>query len=198
MSPLSRYESSHGAFCSPGQRKTATGLGIVCVTMFQKIFARSGTIVILLHLINNWQMNPDRKRTLLAALLLSACIFALTAAHADEQQPKDVTAAKLGTVFRDCPDCPEMIVIPAGSFNMGSPESEKIWATKHGASPESVSDEAPQHRVTLRSFAMGKYDVTRGEYGVFVRETRYSAGDGCFESSMPKANKRVDARWQSP
>jgi formylglycine-generating enzyme required for sulfatase activity len=48
------------------------------------------------------------------------------------------------------------------------------------------------------SFALGKYDVTRGEYAAFVRETGYSAGDGCFESSMPKANKQADARWQSP
>lgn len=144
-------------------------------------------------------MNMNRKRTLLAALLLSAeCIFAVTAAPADERQVKDVAAAKAGTVFRDCPDCPEMLVIPAGSFNMGSPESEKVWATKHGASLESVSDEAPQHRVTLRSFAIGKYDVTRGEFAAFVRETGYSVGDGCFESSMPKANKLADARWQSP
>jgi len=155
-------------------------------------------MAILVHLINNWQMNPDRKRTLLAASLLSAWIFTVTAAHADEQQAKDVTAAKPGTVFRDCPDCPEMVVVPAGSFNMGSPESEKVWATKHGASPESVSDEAPQHRVRLRSFAIGKYDVTRGEYAAFVRKTGYPAGDGCFESSMPKANKRPDARWQNP
>jgi formylglycine-generating enzyme required for sulfatase activity len=144
-------------------------------------------------------MNPDRKRTLLKAWLLSAvCIFAVTAAHADEPQVKDVAAAKPGTVFRDCPDCPEMVVIPAGSFNMGSPESEKVWATKHGASPESVSDEAPQHRVTLRSFAIGKYDVTRGEYAAFVRETGYSAGDGCYDTSFPKSNKRPDGSWQNP
>src|SRR6266487_3796197 len=198
MSPLSHYQSSHGTVCSRRQRKTASGLVIVCVIGFQKIFDQLGTMVTLVHLINNWQMHPTRKRTLLAALLLSACIFAVTAAHADEQQAKAVTAAKPGTVFRDCPNCPEMVVIPAGSFNMGSPESEKVWATKHGASPESVSDEAPQHRVTLRSFAIGKYDVTQGEYAAFVRETRYSPGDGCFISSMPKANRRADARWQSP
>ncbi len=42
---------------------------------FQKIFDQSGTIAILLHLINNWQMNPGRKPTLLAASLLSACIM---------------------------------------------------------------------------------------------------------------------------
>ena len=156
-------------------------------------------MVILVHLINNWQMNPYRKRTLLAALLLStASIFAVTAAHANEPQVKDGAAAKAGTVFRECLDCPEMVVIPAGSFKMGSPDSEKVWATKHGASPESVSDEAPQHQVTLRSFAIGKYDVTRGEYAAFVSDTGYSAGDGCLESSMPKANKRADASWHSP
>src|SRR5205809_4263777 len=119
-------------------------------------------------------------------------------AHPLDPKANELAAAKPGTVFRECPDCPEMIVVPPGSLVMGSPESEKVWATKHGASPESVSDEAPQHRVTLRSFAIGKYDVTQGEYAAFVRETRYSPGDGCFVSSMPKANRRADARWQSP
>src|SRR5207249_7694971 len=129
MSPLSHYESSHGAVCSRKQNKTAADLVIVCVIRFQKIFARSGTMTTLLHLINNWQMNPDRKRTLLAALLLSAaCIFAVTAARADEPQVKDVAAAKAGTVFRDCSKCPEMVVVPAGDFIMGSSDAEKSWA----------------------------------------------------------------------
>jgi formylglycine-generating enzyme required for sulfatase activity len=155
-------------------------------------------MAILLHLINNWQMNPSLRRTLLAAFLLSAAyIFAITAAAVDEPQVKDVAAAKPGTVFRDCPDCPEMVVIPAGSFNMGSPESEKVWATKHGASPQSVSDEAPQHRVTLPTFALGKYDVTRAEYAVFIRETRHPLGDGCGKDSF-KWNKQADLNWQSP
>ena len=43
----------------------------------------------------------------------------------------ELVKAKPGTVFRECPDCPEIIVIPAGPFTMGSPESEKVWATKH-------------------------------------------------------------------
>src|SRR5262245_56681133 len=29
-----------------------------------------------------------------------------------------------GAVFRDCPDCPELVVIPGGSFSMGSPVGE--------------------------------------------------------------------------
>jgi len=107
-------------------------------------------------------------------------------------------AAQPGAVFRDCPECPEMVVVPEGNFTMGSSDSEKVWATKHGASAQSVSDESPQHNVSLRAFALGKYDVTRGEYAAFVRDTGYPAGGGCFESSMPKSNKRADGNWQNP
>lgn len=103
-----------------------------------------------------------------------------------------------GAVFRDCPDCPEMVVIPAGSFNMGSSAEEKSWAVSHGATPGSVSDEAPQHNVSLRPFALGKYDVTRREYAAFVRETGYPTGDGCYDNGNPNSPKRAGATWQNP
>src|SRR5206468_12558229 len=61
--------------------------------------------------------------------------------------------------FRDCRDCPEMVIIPGGSFEMGSPDSE----------PDRDRLEGPLHRVEVPSFAAGKYDVTRGEFGAFVR-----------------------------
>src|SRR5580700_6202167 len=98
--------------------------------------------------------------------------------QAQESQPAGVQRAP-GTVFRDCPDCPEMVVVPAGSFTMGSSAEEKSWAASHGGSVYAVADEAPQHQVSLSSFALGKYDVTRGEYAAFARETGYPAGDGC-------------------
>lgn len=60
-----------------------------------------------------------------------------------------------GTRFRDCDVCPEMVVVPAGSFAMGSPLSEQgRW-----------ENEGPQHRVTIASaFAVGVYEVTRDEW----------------------------------
>ncbi len=62
---------------------------------------------------------------------------------------------KPGETFRDCADCPEMVVIPAGTFTMGSPESEKGRFQREG----------PQHRVTIpRAFALGKYEVTFAEW----------------------------------
>ena len=60
-----------------------------------------------------------------------------------------------GSVFRDCPQCPEMVVVPAGSFTMGSPSSEKYRRDAEG----------PQRRVTIGSaFAVGKYEVTFAEW----------------------------------
>ena len=139
------------------------------------------------------------------SLLFAAFIFAASAPRAQvPQTPRvvdlkanELVTAKPGTIFRECSDCPEMVVIPPGSFTMGSPDSEKVWATKHGASPQSVSDEAPQHGVTLQSFALGKYDVTRAEYAVFVRESGHPPGDGCGKDSF-KWNKQPDLNWQNP
>jgi len=57
-----------------------------------------------------------------------------------------------GQVFKDCDECPEMVVIPAGSFDMGSPASVKLGN-------DSVK---PVHRVTIKSaFALGKTEVTK-------------------------------------
>ena len=68
-----------------------------------------------------------------------------------------------GAVFRDCPACPEMVVIPAGTFQMGSPASEA----------GRDDDEGPRREVTLRSFAMGVTEVTFDEWDACVR------GGGC-------------------
>ena len=74
------------------------------------------------------------------------------------------TALQPGTVFRDCAACPEMVVVPAGSFMMGSPATE---AARY-------DDEGPRHRVTIGSaFAVGVYEVTFAEWDACV-----SAG-GC-------------------
>lgn len=67
---------------------------------------------------------------------------------------------------------------PGRQFHHGFVGVRKSWALSHGVTPESVSDESPQHKASLPFFALGKYDVTRGEYGAFVRETGYPARDG--------------------
>jgi formylglycine-generating enzyme required for sulfatase activity len=77
-----------------------------------------------------------------------------------------------GEIFKDCPDCPQMVVVPEGNFTMGSPIDEQ------GRRPL----EGPQHEVKIdRQFAIGKYEVTLGEFRQFVVETdRYDLSD-CWE-----------------
>jgi len=179
--------------------------------------------MILMHLIRNEHMNVSRifpfavgifaatqlaaqspsQRTLVKAgrLLAASAPQAQTPRTSRVVNPKanEIGAAKPGTAFRDCPDCPEMVVLPAGRFTMGSSAEEKSWAASHGSTMGSVADEAPQHQVSLPSFALGKFDVTRGEYAAFARETGYPAGDGCGSGrAIFKYEKGPKLTWENP
>ena len=68
-------------------------------------------------------------------------------------------------VFKDCDDCPEMVVIPTGSFLMGSPPDPEQDPFSN-AKPVKVGqeDEKPQHRVNIKTFSIGKYEVTQEQW----------------------------------
>ena len=62
--------------------------------------------------------------------------------------------------FRDCPVCPEMVVVPAGSFRMGCVSGQDCFDA-----------EKPVHRVTIAApFAVGKYEVTFDEWDACVAD----------------------------
>ena len=65
-----------------------------------------------------------------------------------------------GEVFRDCPTCPELVVVPAGRFRMGCVSGR-----------DCQDDERPVHEVEVASFALGVYEVTFEEYDRFARVT---------------------------
>ena len=78
------------------------------------------------------------------------------------------TGPTVGDRFRDCPQCPEMVVVPAGSYRMGSPSYEQGRG----------EDEGPVHEVTIAApFAIGRHEVTVAEFGRFADETGYLAGN---------------------
>jgi formylglycine-generating enzyme len=90
-------------------------------------------------------------------------------------------------VFRDCPDCPQMVVIPGGSFLMGSPEGEAARDPGEG----------PQRAVSVASFALGRTHVTRGEFAVFVRETGHDP-QGCAAWSGSRWVLDPVRNWRHP
>ena len=91
----------------------------------------------------------------------AAVVFATLAASLPVAAPASDSQYKTGETFKDCSECPEMVVVPAGSFMMGSPEDE-VGRTYF---------EGPQHRVTFsQSFAIGKYAVTFDEWNACVAD----------------------------
>lgn len=87
-----------------------------------------------------------------------------------------------GTSFRDCPECPEMVSVPAGAFTMGSPESDK----------DAFAEEKPARRIAIaKPFAIGKFEVTFDEWDTCVaaKGCRHKPGDaGWGRGRQPVVN----------
>jgi formylglycine-generating enzyme required for sulfatase activity len=89
---------------------------------------------------------------------------------------------------------PAVVVIKAGSFLMGSPESEN----------DRKENEGPQHRVTLsRGFALGLHEVTVEQFRLFVQSARYrtqaeTVGNSrVYDEQSARITSREDISWAS-
>ncbi|MDM8560864.1 SUMF1/EgtB/PvdO family nonheme iron enzyme [Thiotrichales bacterium HSG14] len=108
-----------------------------------------------------------------------------------EPKPKE---SKPGDIFRDTlkdgSKSPEMVIIPAGKFRMGD-----IQGT-------GGDREKPVHEVSVKSFAMGRYLVTVGEFKQFVQAIDYKTeaekGDGAYVWKDSEWKKIKDANWRNP
>ena len=100
----------------------------------------------------------------------SSAVLSLSSAGGWSSRPP-----KAGDSFQDCPECPEMVVIPAGSYLMGYKPGRDLELE---VPPDaSVPPEGPVREVTIATaFAIGRYEVTVAEFGQFVAETGYRAG----------------------
>lgn len=77
-------------------------------------------------------------------------------------KPKSEKAEKLKSFKKtgsNINDAPSMVFVQGGSFNMGSNTDDE--------------DAKPVHRVTLRSFYIGKFEITVGEFRKFIVATQY-------------------------
>jgi formylglycine-generating enzyme required for sulfatase activity len=103
-----------------------------------------------------------------------------------------------GKVLRDCDGCPDLVVIPSGSFEMGSSTGRE--------------DEKPIHTVTLDLFAIGKTEVTQGQWRAVMGSNHSSfgkCGDDCpvevttlswndAEAFIGKLNEITGQRYRLP
>ena len=82
---------------------------------------------------------------------------------------------------------PEMVRIPGGCFQMGSPESE----------PGRDGNEH-RHWVCVEDFSLGRYETTRGEYAAFMHATGRPEGGPCQVLAQDAWVARVDRSWRAP
>ncbi|HEY0911608.1 MAG TPA: SUMF1/EgtB/PvdO family nonheme iron enzyme, partial [Bradyrhizobium sp.] len=119
-----------------------------------------------------------------SATLAPRAMGALSASEECALKPKDV--------FRECENCPEMVMVPAGEVLMGSDRND----IDNGIA---AANEGPQHKAIIRQpIAVGRFEVTRDQYAAFVKSTGYKSGDRCFtfENNMPQ--ERADRSFLNP
>ena len=102
-------------------------------------------------------------------------------------------AAYAAQMLRDCDDCPEMVVVPAGVFVLGTPAA-------HLGGVESPPETQPAAIRITRPFAIGRFEVTRGEFAEFVRASGHEVRPGCrtWDAALGRFNDDGRRTWQDP
>jgi formylglycine-generating enzyme required for sulfatase activity len=98
-----------------------------------------------------------------------------------------------GQKFKDCEACPELVLLPQGSFRMGAPEHEQDREVSEG----------PVHDVSIGySVVMGRTEVTRGEFSLFAASSGYRTdaerGQGCAGWVDGEWKTDKSRHWRNP
>jgi formylglycine-generating enzyme required for sulfatase activity len=132
-----------------------------------------------------------------AVAVLAVAVVAVTAWYLVQRAPAAKEASVLasasapvpdpGTVIRDCPTCPTMVVLPRGRFKQGSMRAES----------GSASFESPMHWVAIGpSVSMSSNAVTVEEFQQFVTDTgRDIRGCDIYDGDW---KHRPDNSWKNP
>ena len=108
------------------------------------------------------------------------------------------TSPAPGTVFRDCPQCPELVVVPPGSTVAGAAEDEQ---RRENIPAPMAATERPTHPVTIqRALAVGRFEVTRAEYAAFRVAEPGDGQSGCdvFDGATRRWSLRDERSWRDP
>lgn len=96
-----------------------------------------------------------------------------------------VDAGAPGTphMMRDCPECPELVILKTGTATVGADASEGIAL---GLPADLAAREQPRRRIAVdRPIAFGRFEITIAQFAAFVVDTGYAPEPGCwrFEGS---------------
>jgi formylglycine-generating enzyme required for sulfatase activity len=96
-----------------------------------------------------------------------------------------------GGAIRDCPSCPEMVVVPPGTFVLGTSADAHERDAERGESP-------PLAVTMSRAFAIGRTEITVAQFREFVAATQYAAAGDCRIASGGAWLRLADRNWTQP
>ncbi len=102
--------------------------------------------------------------------LAESRLHRLTKAVASNSTLAATAGERAVNTLRDCADCPELVLVPAGNFLMGA-------ASREAGSGDS---ERPRHTVSIpRPLAVGRFEITRAQYAAFVEASGHRSESSC-------------------
>ena len=187
-----RVRGTHFRLTRPPGMAAQQYMAIVRALGFKRVNRTPSVRQFLAELSGTHRRHRLKDWTLLSAALAAAIVVVVIAALLHRSPgPAGRTASQsgsaAGTMIRDCPTCPLMMVLPTGRFEQGSAI----------AANEASRFASPRHSVLIgRSLAMSLNEVTVGEFREFIASTqRETAGCNTYDGRW---EYRYDASWQAP
>ena len=145
-------------------------------------------------------MTAGHLRSALVALLSGLCLShslaqppntAASPSNAQASPRDDLRQLAAGTAFRDCADCPMMVVIVPKPNGLKSIQHDNLFWN-----PNQAEDAIELPGV----FALGRYEVTRAEFALFVKDSGYvpPANVGCYGWNGSRYETNAVADWRNP
>ena len=98
-------------------------------------------------------------------------------------------------IFQEHPLAPQMAIIPAGTYTMGSPLSE---ASAFGLDNDFDGKETERQVTFAEPLAVGRFAVTRREFRAFVEATRFPIPDQAYTVEDDGFRLRDGRGWRNP
>lgn len=132
-----------------------------------------------------------RLLTFTALLMAGFLAAAVAAAAPGPVQTATAPAATAPQSARECAECPEIVVVPAGTFRFGSPETDR--------EADKATGETPALSVTIaRPFAMTRTEITVAQFRLFVDATQAPVSGDCRVPSGGAWQRFPERSWQDP
>jgi formylglycine-generating enzyme required for sulfatase activity len=102
-------------------------------------------------------------------------------------------AREAGDIIKECDVCPEIVVVPPGTFKMG-------WDGAEPVRPGEIRRyEGPERMVTIaKPFGAGRFEITNEQFAAFVDATGYVPLEGCFLWDGWNAEFSKALGWRNP